>query len=81
MLKTKLQIALFPTGAALLIATNLFAQQPAPAGPPTAAPPSAPAAVPAVPAIPPTWAQGRTAEQEAASKTISRDWPVCKSII
>ena len=56
MLKTKLQIALVAVSAACLIASNLYAQQPAPA--------SAPAAVPA---IPPTWAQGRSAEQEAAN--------------
>ena len=67
MLKTKLQIALFPISAALLIASNfhalnLHAQQPAPANPP-ASPTSAPAAAPA----PPSWAQGRTAEQEAAN--------------
>ena len=62
MLKTKLQIALVAVSAACLIASNLYAQQPAPA--PASAPAPAPAAVPA---IPPTWAQGRSAEQEAAN--------------
>ena len=62
MLKTKLQIALVAVSAALMIASNLYAQQPAPA--PASAPAPAPAAVPA---IPPTWAQGRSAEQEAAN--------------
>ena len=66
-MKTKLQLALFP--AAVLIATHLYAQQP-PAAPPTpVAVPTAPAAPtpPAPPPIPPTWAQGRTAAQEAAN--------------
>ncbi len=68
MLRTKLQIALFPVAAALLIATNLYAQQPAPATPPVpAAPAAAPTAAPAVAPAPPSWAQGRTAEQEAAN--------------
>lgn len=68
MLRTKLQIALFPVAAALLIATNLCAQQPAPATPPVpAAPAAAPTAAPAVAPAPPSWAQGRTAEQEAAN--------------
>ena len=67
MLRTKLQIALFQATAALMIATNLYAQQPAPAIAPAPAPTSAaPAAAPAAPA-PPSWAQGRTAEQEAAN--------------
>lgn len=73
MLRTKLPIALFPATAALLIATNLYAQQPAPAvapaaapAPASAAPATAPAAAPAAPA-PPSWAQGRSAEQEAAN--------------
>ena len=64
MLRTKLQIALVPATAAFLIATNLYAQQPAPTLTPAPAPPAAaPAAAPA----PPSWAQGRTAEQEAAN--------------
>ncbi len=82
MLKTKSQLALFlSSGAAtvtLLIAANLHAQQPAPANPPTppapapavAPVPATPAVAPAPPAappIPPSWAQGRTAEQEAAN--------------
>ena len=68
MLRTKLQIALFPVAAALLIATNLYAQLPAAATPPVpAAPAAAPTAVPAVAPAPPSWAQGRTAEQEAAN--------------
>ena len=68
MLRTKLQIALFPVAAALLIATNLYAQQPAPATPPVpAVPAAAPTAAPAVAPAPPSWAQGRTAEQEAAN--------------
>ena len=67
MLRTKLQIALFQATAAVMIATNLYAQQPAPAIAPAPAPTSAaPAAAPAAPA-PPSWAQGRTAEQEAAN--------------
>ena len=64
MLRTKLQIALVPATAALLTAANLYAQQPAPTLTPAPAPPAAaPAAAPA----PPSWAQGRTAEQEAAN--------------
>ena len=66
MLKTKLQIALFPATAAWLIAssvwvTSLYAQQPAPVAPAVA--PAAPAVTPA----PPSWAQGRSSEQEAAN--------------
>ena len=73
MLKTKLQLALFPATVALLMASSLYAQQSAPAAPPTpAAPPAvvapaAPTAPAAAPAVPPTWAQGRSAEQEAAN--------------
>ncbi|MBL0121721.1 MAG: c-type cytochrome [Betaproteobacteria bacterium] len=75
-MKTKLQIVLVPATAALLMAANLNAQQPAPASaaPPPTPPAPAPAPVsvtaptpPAPPPIPPTWAQGRTAAQEAAN--------------
>ena len=65
MLKNKLPIGLIPAGVALLMSANLHAQQPAPATP-TAAP-AAPIVAPAPVAIPPTWAQGRSAEQEAAN--------------
>jgi glucose/arabinose dehydrogenase len=58
--KTKLQFAMLT--ASLLTALNVSAQQPAPA-----TPAAAPAAPSAIPAIPPTWAQGRTAAQEAAN--------------
>ena len=65
MRKTTAQaVAFCATGIALAVATA-FAQQPAPAAPAPAAVP-APAAAPA-PAIPPSWAQGRKAEQEAAN--------------
>ena len=64
MLKNKLPMAFFPVGAGLLLAANLHAQQPAPATPAVA--PAAPTVAPAPAAIPPTWAQGRSAEQEAA---------------
>ena len=58
MRKTAVQtVAFCATGITLAVATA-FAQQPAPA---------APAAAPAAPAIPPTWAQGRKPEQEAAN--------------
>lgn len=56
MLKTKLSIALFAISALSVIAANVCAQAPAAASAPSA-----------VPAIPPTWAQGRTAAQEAAN--------------
>ena len=67
-MKTKLQIALFPVTAALLLASTLSAQQPAPPAPPSAAP-AAPSVAPAplAPPVAPSWAQGRTAEQEAAN--------------
>ena len=73
MLKNKLSMALFPTGVALLMAANLHAQQSVPTiqpaqTPPVAAPaPATPVVAPVPPAIPPTWAQGRSAEQEAAN--------------
>jgi glucose/arabinose dehydrogenase len=72
MMKTKFPMTLLASGAALLAAAGLHAQQvpnaPAPP-PPVVAPAPAAASVsaPAVPAIPPTWAQGRTAAQEAAN--------------
>jgi glucose/arabinose dehydrogenase len=61
------RIAALAAGSALLALTSAIAQQPAPAQP--AAPAAAPAApaAPATPAIPPTWAQGRKPEQEAAN--------------
>jgi glucose/arabinose dehydrogenase len=50
-----------------LFAQAVLAQQPAPQPPATAAPQAAAAAAPAAPLIPPTWAQGRKPEQEAAN--------------
>ncbi|MGZ5111097.1 MAG: PQQ-dependent sugar dehydrogenase [Usitatibacter sp.] len=49
------------SAGAALFAQCVFAQQPA------TQPPAAPAAAPAAPLIPPTWAQGRKPEQEAAN--------------
>ncbi len=60
-MNTMKRLAAIAAGGGILAVATAFAQQPAP----TPAP--APAAAPAVPAIPPTWAQGRTPEQEAAN--------------
>lgn len=65
MLNSRLGISLLSAGAALLAFSGAIAQQPA--STPAAAQPAAAAAAPAAPLIPPTWAQGRTAEQEAAN--------------
>ena len=75
--RTNVLMAAFPAAAGLLLAANLSAQQTAPTAPAApaapaattapAAPAAATPAAPAVPAIPPTWAQGRSAAQEAAN--------------
>ena len=53
-------VAFCAAGVAFAVST-VFAQQPAPSAP------VAPAAAPAAPLIPPSWAQGRKPEQEAAN--------------
>lgn len=50
-----------------LFAHSVLAQQPAPQQPAAPTPQAAPAAAPAAPLIPPTWAQGRKPEHEAAN--------------
>jgi glucose/arabinose dehydrogenase len=60
-MKTRVLASTALWAGSALFAHSVLAQQPAPQ------PPAAPAAASAVPLIPPTWAQGRKPEQEAAN--------------